>query len=249
MKKIEKLIEINKSALQFFLASLDEHKEARDYLHKRLGEDTTIKFRLGYCPQTGLDWLENTDLRDAEGIGLITFDFDDKFNKVYRNVFSNRIMIPIYHARRLVGFGGRALDPDSEIKYLNSKNSVLYQKGQVLYGLDRAREHIYRAGYAIVVEGYFDVISLYSEGIKNCCAVCGSSLTKKQAMLLKRYTNKVFTLFDGDNSGKRAGTRAKERLEEIGIFGGTVILKRGYDPDTFIKKFGKKGLKRLPVIS
>lgn len=251
MRPLDKLLEVNNIALKFFTTNLELYPNVTDYLSERLSADIINKFNLGYCPEYGLlEWLDHhgVDFQDAERLGLMNFDFDDNYDKVYKPVFYNRVMIPIYHGKKIVGFGGRTLGQETEFKYVNSKNSALYQKGRVLYGLDHSRARIHKAGYAILVEGYFDVLGLHAVGVKNCCAVCGSSLTKNQALLLKRYTKKVITLFDGDKSGRLAGERAREKLEEVGIFGGTVLIKKGYDPDTYVKEYGRKALKKLPVI-
>ena len=188
----------------------------------------------------------NVTKTDATDSGLVVFDYD---NNAYPR-FTHRIMIPIIHAGRLIGFGGRTLGPETKQnpKYINSKASVLYNKSEVLYGLWRARASIEKLGYAFLVEGYFDVLSLVNHKIYNCVGLCGTAFTKDQAKQLKRYTEKVYIMLDGDNPGKVAAKKAKIILKKNHIYGGRVILPNQLDPDEFIKKYGREALNKVKII-
>ena len=158
--------------------------------------------------------------------------------------FRDRLLFPILdHQGRVVGFGGRKPKDDKRLnipKYLNSPESLAYQKGKVLYGLYQNKKGIRKKG-ALLVEGYTDVCSLYEFGIDNAVASCGTALTDDQAKLLKRYTNKVTILRDGDSAGIVAAMKDVEILVKAGLNVKVCLLDQGHDPDSFIRKHKKKG--------
>jgi DNA primase len=243
--QIEKYIEANNAALEFFLECRKRSEKAQKYLKKRLSPELVQKYKIGYAPEIGLvRWFEHkkTSLFHAERLGLIGTSGSSQYQ-----VFKTRIMIPIIHAGIIVGFGGRTLEPDKS-KYINSRSSVLYQKKDILYNMHQARKSIDRLGFALLVEGYFDVLGLADQGVLNAVATCGTSFGFNQARLLKRYTDKVYAFFDGDEAGKIAAKKAKEVLQRAGIYAGRFLLPSGFDPDTYIKKYGKKALNKLEVI-
>jgi DNA primase len=244
--KIEKFIEANNAALSFFVACRKRSEDAKKYLSNRLSEETIIKYRLGYAPETGLvKWLQDKNIPSfySDQIGLTGRGDTGAPYQVFRS----RVMIPIIHAGLVVGFGGRTLGP-SGAKYINSKTSILYRKKEVLYNLHFARRHIDKQGFALLVEGYFDVLGLVDHGVQNVVATCGTAFSYAQANLLRRYTNKVYVLFDGDEAGKRAASKAKPILKNFGLYNGRILLPKGYDPDTFVAKYGKKELNKLKVV-
>lgn len=241
--KIEKFIEANNAALEFFIECRKRSDLAQQYLAKRLSTDTVKKYKIGYAPKTGLiDWLHSKKIESCytDYLGLT----GDSQNY---QTFKTRIMVPIIHAGVVIGFGGRTLDANQP-KYINSRASTLYQKREVLYNLHFARKRIIKHGFALLVEGYFDVLGLVDAGVHNAIATCGTSFTYPQASLLKRYTNKVYTFFDGDDAGRIASKKAKSVLKQAGIYAGQILLPDGFDPDSFVKKFGRKSLKKLKVI-
>jgi DNA primase len=146
---------------------------------------------------------------------------------------------------KVLGFGGRVLDSGREgsPKYLNSPESPIYHKGQVLYGLSWAKNAIRREEVALVVEGYMDVVALASAGFENVVAPLGTALTPEQAALLKRYTKKVCLLFDSDAAGLKATFRAADTLLAGGLHPSVVTLPPGEDPDTIVRKEGSEGLR------
>jgi DNA primase len=244
--KIEKFIEANQAALEFFLACQKRSEKAQKYLGNRLSTETIKKYKLGYAPETGLiNWLKHKKigLFYTDRLGLTGAS---ESGSPYQT-FKTRIMVPIFHAGIVVGFGGRTLDP-SKPKYINSRTSVLYHKNEVVYNLHLARRHIDRLGFAFLVEGYFDVLGLVDHGVLNAVATCGTAFSYQQAWLLKRYTNRVYTFFDGDEAGIIAAKKAKTVLKQTEMYKGRIVLPKGYDPDSFVKENGAKALKKLKVV-
>jgi DNA primase len=155
-------------------------------------------------------------------------------------------MIPIVSITgRVVGFGGRALpgaDAERSPKYLNSPDSPIYHKGQLLYGLSEARGAIRRQEAVILMEGYLDYLTLYQAGFENVVAACGTAFTPQQAALLQRYTRRAYILGDSDPAGRRAAVRTAGLLLEHGFLVHLVELPKGSDPDSFVREHGKTAL-------
>ena len=241
--KTARLEHVNKLALKYFISCLQKSSRAQQYLYDRISPKTAQRYYVGYAPREGLVALLNehgVKEKDARDLGLVTTDYDGySYDR-----FQNRIMLPIIHAGRLLGFGGRTLGNDDP-KYLNSKASLLYNKSDVLYGLFQARMHISKTNFALLVEGYFDVLTPVDCGIKQCVASCGTALTKEQARILKRYTSRVFVMYDGDFAGRKATKRAREILKHENIFAGIVRLPKEHDPASYIKENSKQGLLKL----
>ena len=243
--KKENLYSINEKVAKWFHNNLVSEKygeNAREYLEKRRITGKIIdEFSIGYAPDS---WD-----------GLIKYFNDNKINKLLEKVglvikrendegfydrFRNRIMFPIRNEfGKIVGFGGRKLnEEDPGGKYINSPETEIYNKSKILYGLFFAKDSIKEKKNAIIVEGYIDLISLYMEGFTNIVAPLGTALTNEQAKSLSRFTNNVVTLFDADEAGLKATVRAAEILLENDIDMEIVIMPKGEDPDSFIKKYG-----------
>ena len=221
---------------------------ARTYLADRGIDDELVEsFGIGFAPP-GWEHLH----RAATGAG-ISIDLLLELNLVIRSrggsgirdYFRNRIIYPISTmSNRIVGLAGRVLD-DSEPKYLNTTESKIYSKGKILYGLNSSRDEIRKIGSAILVEGYMDYLMLWKKGIRNICAVCGTSLTEDQARLLARYANRVYIINDGDRAGLRAAVRASDQLIVQGLESRIVVLPEGEDPDSYVVKEGAGALSDL----
>jgi DNA primase len=243
---IKELIAVNQSTLEYFRQSFKQSEEAKEYVYSRVSRNTATIFKIGYAPSTGLiGWLAATDanlVKIAKEIGLIGVS-----NRGIYQKFHNRIMIPIFHAGVIIGFGARALDPSEKAKYINSSSSPLYHKRDTLYGLHHNRLRIQHDGVAYLVEGYFDVLGMAEYGFRSAVASCGTSFTAGQAALLKRYAKKVYVLFDGDAAGQAAAAKAKPVLQREKLYAGRIILPNGFDPDTFLKKYSKTELRKLKV--
>ena len=253
----ESIIDLNLRAAQYFSSTLyaPAGKVAREYLQKRSISDGTIKqFRLGYVPDSWrslADHLERSglSLKLAEQAGLVVAGKEGSFYDRFRG----RLIFPIENIfGEVVAFGGRILDK-GEPKYLNSPESPVYIKGKNLYGLVKAKEEIRKQGFALIVEGYFDLISLWNADIGNAVATLGTALTREHLELLRRYTTEVVALFDPDEAGRKALDRSLELFLSMRMRGRALILPENCDPDDYIKKYGKNKLEELisqaPTIS
>lgn len=245
----ENILSLNSKAAQHFSRNLFSAAgaPARKYLQERgFGDDVIKNFRLGYAPDT---WRSLTDhleknglsLKLAEQAGLIIPGKEGSFYDRFRG----RLMFPIENVfGETVAFGGRIMDK-SEPKYLNSPESPVYIKGKNLYGLNKAKEAIRKKGFALIVEGYFDLISLWSAGIGNVVATLGTALTRDHLELLRRYSVEVVASFDPDDAGKKALDRSLELFLSTQMRARALILPDGYDPDEYVRKFGKDKLEEL----
>jgi DNA primase len=240
--EIDRLIRANKVAAAYFFEHFKKDRRAKSYVYDRIDKETVNKFRIGYAPKESIiPWLKKHQIsaKEALEIGLIY-----KGDKRYQDVFLDRIMFPIAHAGVIVGFGGRALGK-SKAKYINSKASLLYNKSEILYGLWFTRKWIHKLKYAVATEGYFDVLSLYSQGIKNVVAVCGTTFSQEHAKSLLRWALDLKILFDGDEAGKEAAKKAKTAALREGLAVKIIRLPDSLDPDEYVKKKGSDRLVKL----
>src|SRR3989442_12074138 len=160
--------------------------------------------------------------------------------------FRRRLMFPIWNERgKTIGFGGRALAADAQPKYLNSPESALYSKSYVLYALHLARDAAQKAGRLVVVEGYFDCLSLHQAGIENVVASCGTALTHQQVAIMARYVPEVVMNYDPDAAGQNAMRRSIDLLLAKGLRIRILKLSGGLDPDDFVRKEGAEVYRRL----
>jgi len=253
----EEITGLNLKAAQQFSRNLNSSagKVVREYLQSRgISEETIKQFRLGFAPDTWrslTDYIEGSgsSLKLAEQAGLIVFGKEGSFYDRFRG----RLIFPIENVfGEIVAFGGRVMEK-GEPKYLNSPESPVYTKGKNLYGLNKAKEEIRNQGFALIVEGYLDLISLWNAGIRNVVATLGTALTREHLELLRRYTLNVVALFDPDEAGKRALDRSLELFLSMNMHAKALILPDGCDPDDYVKKYGKEKLDKLielaPAIS
>ena len=228
--------------------SLPTGQVARQYLEQRgLDTETIDRFCLGYAPDrwdTLVLAFERAKIPAEAGVaaGLLSA----RSSGGYYDRLRGRVIFPIQDVRgRVIGFGGRALLPDQEPKYLNTNESPVYQKRKVFYGYPHALEPMRRAKRAIVCEGYFDAIALARAGLGESVATCGTALTPDHAQNLKRRTKRVNLLFDGDEAGQKAMERALEVLLQAGLRVGAVVLPDGADPDDFLVGHGAEALREV----
>lgn len=241
MEKIKKFQDINTEAARYYFSNLIKDKNyGYEYLRKRGLDDKIIKkFGLGYAPKAWtnlMDYLisKGYDKNTLVECGLVTYK--ENGNKYYDR-FINRVIFPIFDYRgNVIGFGGRVLD-DALPKYLNSPDTLAFNKKYNLYGLNFARKNISNRTM-ILVEGYMDLISLYQYGIRNVCATLGTALTLEQGKLLKRYVDNVVISYDSDEAGVKATLRAIDILTSANINVKVLNLKDVKDPDEFIRKYG-----------
>lgn len=216
-------------------------KAATRYLHERNLDDDIIKeFEIGLSMNDNnvskLLSKKGYDVNDLIDIGLC----GKKENFVY-DTFRNRIIFPLYNLTgQVVGFSGRIYNGEDESKYINSKESVIFKKGTLLYNYHRAISYARDKRQIIVVEGFMDVIRLYTIGIKNVVATMGTAITKEHAELIKKLSKNVILCFDGDKAGKKATISAIDALEKTGITPKIIRLEDDLDPDDYVKKKGKE---------
>ncbi len=238
------------AAADWFARQLREGAEgeiARQYLASRRVElDAALPLGLGYAPRGGgafLDAMKGLGLRDDVLLeaGLMAKREDGTVVPRFRG----RLLFPIHDLRaRVVGFGGRILG-EGEPKYLNSPDTPIFHKGQLLYNLHVAKHAMRKAERAILVEGYFDVLRVSLAGIEEVVAPLGTGLTAEQAQLVKRHTAHVILLYDSDDAGLRATFRAGDELLRQGLRVSVVTLPPGDDPDTLVQRHGAAGLEEL----
>ncbi|MCI6512110.1 MAG: DNA primase [Coprococcus catus] len=238
--KRQLLLEINKTAANYFYYQLngDQGQQAREYLeNRRLSKETQIHFGLGYASKYSNDlylYLKKKGYQDQilKETGLLTYDE----KRGAHDKFWNRVMFPIMDVNnRVIGFGGRVMG-DGMPKYLNSPETMLFDKSRNLYGLNYARTS--RKPYMIICEGYMDVIAMHQAGFTNAVASLGTAFTAQHSVLLKRYTQEVRLAYDSDGAGQKAALRAIPILKSAGINVRVIHMDPYKDPDEFIKNLG-----------
>jgi DNA primase len=234
---------VNQFAADFYKKELFDTVSGQDiglsYLKERgLLESTIKKFQIGFAPIAQDKLLQKAkadqyQIEHLETLGLI---------KNNRDFFRNRIMFPILNlSGKVIGFGGRTLSSEKKIpKYLNSVESEIYEKRKTLYGLYWAKQAIRKEDHCILVEGYTDVITLQQAKIEHVVAASGTSLTKEQILLIKRYTANIKIIFDGDAAGLKAALRGLDLILEQDMNVSLVMLPEKEDPDSFMKKIGQQ---------
>ena len=258
MAKREALFHINQIASEYFhdlLTKRREGEEGRKYLSQRgISQEVIAEHRLGTSTDRwdGLvQYLQEkkVSLELAWELGLI---FPKKREGWY-DAFRGRILFPIFDLhQRIVGFGGRVIR-EGQPKYLNSPESSIYHKGEVLYGLQVAKRYATEKDCVIIVEGYFDLLTLHQYGLNHSVATLGTALTTQHIRTLKRYTKNLITLFDADQAGVQATLRSLPLFLEEEVAGKTIVLPKGEDPDGFLRKgnledFGKRAERAVPLI-
>ena len=238
--KKARLLEANKEAAKYFYTLLRSERGSRahEYFKNRgLSEKTLQKFGLGYSDKYSDDlyrYLRTKGYEDEllKDSGLVSIDEQrGGYDK-----FWNRAMFPIMDVRgKVIGFGGRVMG-NGEPKYLNSRETILFDKGRNLYGLNYAKRS--RSNVIILCEGYMDVISLHQAGFTNAVASLGTALTAGHAALIKRYVNEVYLTYDSDEAGTKAALRAAPILREAGVTTRVIRMEPYKDPDEFIKNLG-----------
>lgn len=242
LEKIKRFQEIHVVAARFFYINLmQKNNTGYKYLIKRGLDEKTIKsFGLGYSLDSW-DSLKNFLLKSGYSIeeikecGLVG---QSKKNNNYFDKFRNRVMFPIFDYKgNVIGFGGRVLD-DSLPKYLNSEDTIIFNKRYNLYGLNFARKHIGNSRTLILVEGYMDLISMYQYGVKNVVATLGTALTDAQGQLIKKFADNVVLSYDSDQAGINASLRAINILEKCNLKAKVLDLGKSKDPDEFVRANG-----------
>lgn len=245
-ENIEKII--RESAL-FYFNNLQSgnFQNNFEYLSKRgISKETIRRFGIGCSPigKSNLVYYlqqKGYALDDILDSGMAVKYDDGNISDCFRG----RITIPIVnYLGKFVAMGGRTLDSNYS-KYINSQETAIFSKGKNFFGLNLSKAYIQKKNCAIVVEGYFDMISLWQHGINNACASMGTSLTSMQASLLRKFTSNVILMYDSDSAGKSASDRNLEIFYNVGITPKVAILPEGYDPDLFVREFGNEGIDKI----
>jgi DNA primase len=241
----DSLFIINEFAKNYFADNLLKNEEGiavgLSYFEERgFRRDIIERFQLGYCLNSGDDFTKAAttkgyNLNYLEQVGLVKQKDERHFD-----FFRGRVMFPIHSITgRVLGFGGRTLITDKKIaKYFNSPESIIYNKSEILYGLYFAKGDIVKYDECLLCEGYTDVISMHQAGVQHAVSSSGTSLTKEQVKLVKRYTQNLTILYDGDAAGIKASFRGIDLILEEGMNVKVVLFPDGEDPDSFSKKVG-----------
>lgn len=251
LKEKEKIKKLNNLVANFYhrtlLKSTKAH-DARAYLSKRnLDESIIEKFTLGFAPSS---WELLTNFLKKKGFeekmllkaGLCS---ESKRGDKIFDRFRNRIIFPIKDRKGdVLGFGGRVIDEKDEPKYLNSPETPVFNKRETLYGIELSYKELREKNYAIIVEGYMDVIMMHQYGFKNVLAPLGTSFTEKQGRYLKYNTDNVYILFDADAAGEAATIRSLELLQSLGLTIKVCSLLDGMDPDDYLNEYGEENFQQ-----
>lgn len=242
-KRLRTLEDLNRFAVEYYhrqMLTERASEPARQYLKRRGVQPKTLRsFQLGYATSGRRELVKvATDkgftIQQLVDVGLIKDE-----DKGPQDRFWNRILFPIQNERGVpVGFGGRALSEDHQPKYLNSPATSLYDKSNILYNLDKARQSLYKQQRVLLVEGYMDVLMLYQSGVEHVVASSGTSLSENHARLLKRFVPEVVIVYDGDTSGFQAAQRGLHQLLAEDLRVRVALLPAGEDPDSFTRQHG-----------
>ncbi len=218
-------------------------KAAKEYLKQRDIDEAIIKeFGIGLALKkhdmlTSLLTNKKFDMNMLMKSGLVV-----RNERGYLDSYYNRIMFPLWDITgKVVGFSGRIYNGEKDApKYINSKESEIFKKGELLYNYHRAKDEARKENKVIIMEGFMDVIRAYTIGLKNVVAMMGTAVTKEQALLIKRMAKDVILCFDGDRAGEKATLSCSEELLKIGVTPKIIYLEEDLDPDEYISKYGKE---------
>ncbi len=229
------------SFYQFNLTNSESGQKALTYLHERgLSDETISHFKIGFAPSRGdtlYQILKNKKFAVSDMISLGLVKQDDEGS--YFDLFANRVMFPVTDLRgHVVGFSGRTLSKTDAIKYVNSPESPIFKKSELVYHLYEGLGDIRKQKHAILHEGFFDVIASYQAGIKNGVATMGTALTRQHARLLKQVTPNIIVAYDGDAAGQKATLSSIPILASVALKTGVLIIPEGMDPDEFVQNYG-----------
>ena len=242
--KYQKYYDMYDMALKLYTNNINtkEGIEAKKYLTKRgINEDIIKHFNIGLSLKntsllTGL--LQKKGYSEKE---LLDYGLATKKDNAIHDIYYNRIMFPLFNLEgKPVGFSGRVYDQESNFKYINTKETEIFKKGESLYNYHVAKNIARNTGKIIVVEGFMDAIRLYTIGIENVVATMGTSVTKEQIAIIKKMAKEIILMFDGDTAGKKAAYQVSTELKNNGIDAKIVVLEDNLDPDEYILKYGKE---------
>lgn len=238
-----KLYEIYEVSNKYFQNNLSSNmgSNAREYLNKRGINDQIInEFKIGLSLKEK-DSLTNLLIKkEYKANDLVDLGLSNKAADGYHDMYHNRIMFPLWDLTgKVVGYSGRIYNGEDTSKYINTKETSIFKKGEMLYNYHRAKDKARQKQTVYVMEGFMDVIAAYIVGIDNVVATMGTAVTKEQANLLKRMAKNIVLCFDGDDAGKKAAYSCSNELLNIGVIPNIVVLEDNLDPDEYIKKYGE----------
>ncbi|RKX23824.1 MAG: DNA primase, partial [Candidatus Zixiibacteriota bacterium] len=250
---VERLNYAHQVAVDYYNRMLFERKYsvvAEDYLQQKrnISLASIEQFKLGFAGEAWDGLLKHAATKDIKPDELAQAGLVSKSDKdgKYYDRFRQRLMIPIFNlSGKPIAFGGRTMKKGEYAKYVNSPETPLYSKSNVLYGLNFARDHIRDEKSVIVVEGYFDVISLWQAGIKNVVASSGTAFSLQQARLLARFAEEVYLFFDADSAGRKAALRSVDVLFDAGLEVKVIAAPKGEDPDSIAREHGADRIEEL----
>lgn len=251
--KRKRFYEMNKTAARFFFEKLksDEGKACREYLFKtrRLKADTIQKYGMGFAPNSWSElkkYMMSMGYTEKELIEGSLISRSQNNTKNTYDFFVNRAMFPFIDLRgNIVGFGGRALSSEDKRKYLNTKETVIYQKNRFLFSMNFAKNATVKDRKILLCEGNLDVISLNQAGFENAVASCGTALTPEQVKLISNYADEVIICYDSDEAGQKATQKAINLLNQSGLKTTVIKMTGAKDPDEYINKFGEVRFRHL----
>jgi DNA primase len=241
----QSILQANEEAMRFYIKTLRNSDTALTYLQKRsITEDSMTSFSIGYAPNVRNSlYTHLKKLGTPESVmlnaGLVVTD-----GKSFRDWFRGRILFPICSMRNdVVAFGGRVMD-NTQPKYLNTSETGIFKKSETLYAINLAKDEIRKKGYALIVEGYLDAILCHQHGFRNTVAPLGTALTARHVQKLKSLAARVVLVFDGDDAGIAAAKRSLSICCEQDITAKVLLLPRGEDPDSFLRKAGSDSFRK-----
>jgi DNA primase len=255
-ERLDHLYEIMERATLFFESEYSKSEKAKNYIKNRgLNEKTEKDFRVGFAPDEWRSLLDHLVAAGFDKKGILSVGLIKEGNGSVYDRFRNRVMFPIFDTSgRVIAFSGRALSEDEKTaKYLNSPETPLFQKGDILYGLHVAKNTIRKVGFSVIVEGQLDLLLSHQAGFPNTVAASGTALTDKTSKegslnhfgIIKRLSNNVILAFDSDAAGLKAMYRAAKICLSLGMEAKTLALPEGEDPADIITKKGKDVWKEL----
>jgi len=245
----ESLLIVTAYAQKYFSETLLNHQEGKAvglayFTERGIREDMIEKFQLGYCIDARDEFTSKALKSGYQLDYLVKSGLTIQKDERVFDRFSGRIMFPIHGiSGRTMAFGGRTLKTDKTVaKYVNSPESEIYHKSKIVYGIFQAKNSIIRQDKCFMVEGYTDVISLHQSGVENVVASSGTSLTVDQVRLIKRFTNNITIMYDGDAAGIKASLRGIDLVLEEGLNVKVVLFPDGEDPDSYSHKISSTEL-------
>lgn len=241
--KTSRLLNVMQEAYNFYsfyLYNSEEGKDALNYLYSRGITDEYIKeFKIGLAPKQ-YDYLHQAlNKKSITTIDQIELGLVKDVNGKVHDIFRNRIIFSVTNpAGQIIGFSGRIYQDSDQAKYINSMETPLFHKGEVLYHFDKASIEARKSNQIFIFEGFMDVISVTKAGIKNAIATMGTAMTREHLNIITRITKNIVLFFDGDEAGIKALKRSTELLSQMNIVPNAVILPDGLDPDDYIRKYG-----------